>query len=232
MTAGTTSPTIEEFVEELRSEIEAAGLLPMQAPFVKKLMAGELTRDQIRTWAEQFYFGTLNAPKWLANDFVNCPDPELAREFAENIYEEMTGKLSHSKKHTELFKDFLRALGLSDDDIANLKVIEEFRPVFDLEVPKRYEPEEWWIKICLDGLLFEGSFGDVSEVMYEVLKEKYGFTHDEVNFFEIHAEADKDHGETLMKAFQHVATTEEGREKIRARALRTAQVARLVYEHY
>ena len=119
MTAATaTALSTEEFVEELRQAIDHAGLTPMNAPFLHKLQAGELTRDKLRTWAEQFYLGTLNAPKWLANDFINCPDPGLAREFAENVYEEMTGKLSGPTTTPSSAGTSCARLGLTDADIA------------------------------------------------------------------------------------------------------------------
>ncbi len=224
--------TIETFVAELREMIKREGLTPIDAPFLRKLRAGELTRPQLRTWAEQFYLGSLNAPKWLANDLINCPDPDLAREFAENIYEEMTGRLSGSKNHAELCRDFLRALDFTDEQIAAIRPIPRFRPVFDLDVPKKYDPEDWWIKVCLDGLLFEGAFGDASQLIYDALVERYGFTPEQARFFDVHAEADKEHGETLMKAFGHIANTEAGREKIRQRVLDAARRAQLIYENY
>lgn len=48
-------------------------------------------------------------------------DYQLRRELVENIYEEETGALTHSKRHLESFVDFGLSLGLSREEIVDAK---------------------------------------------------------------------------------------------------------------
>ena len=91
-----------EFIERLKADLEAKKAMHHH-PWVKKFERGELTRDQVRNWIEQFYLVVgKDIHRIMGGFYFKCPDPAIRAEIVENLLEEEMGKVSGTAGHPEL----------------------------------------------------------------------------------------------------------------------------------
>jgi len=75
--------------------------------------SGQVPRDLLHHHFEQEYATYVrDFPVMLGWAFVQCPNAEVRRELAENLYEEETGGLVAGRPHPELFLEYPRGLGM------------------------------------------------------------------------------------------------------------------------
>jgi pyrroloquinoline quinone (PQQ) biosynthesis protein C len=199
-----------------------------QHPFVKSLLAGEATRDQLKVLAVEWYFHTVVFPNALANLLARCKIPQMRAALSESLYEEYTGLITNTKSHLDLFFDYTEALGITKEFLENNSYM----------TPGMGSLVNWYMYCTgqLDPLVgiaslavaAEGqnvSIGDdpgASGVMVKALKGKYGFNDEQVHFWTVHDYADKDHSTAGIKLVVAYAKTDEQKAMVRA-AIRHTQ---------
>src|SRR5438093_6809816 len=77
---------------------------------------GQLTREGGRLFVSQFSHFTRNFPRWLAAVTANCPQPEVRKFLAGNIYEEEIGPGGQGS-HYDLLLRQGEAMGLTRQEI-------------------------------------------------------------------------------------------------------------------
>lgn len=90
-------------------------------PFYTAWSRGELTREALRTYAEQYYHWVHAFPTWLSAAHANATDLETRRELLENLIDEERGP----ENHPELWLRFCDALGLDREAVANAELLPE-----------------------------------------------------------------------------------------------------------
>src|SRR5437016_11258329 len=99
----TLSPTIET----LNTKIEAKHLL--KHPFYVAWSAGELSLDDLRAYARQYFSHVRAFPAYLSEMHTRCEDLDSRRSIAANLADEE----ATSPTHPELWLDFAAGLGES-----------------------------------------------------------------------------------------------------------------------
>ena len=72
--------TSQEFVSQLKKDIQAFPKIRIKHPFLKAVCAGTATMDQIRAWAIQDYQFRAAVPRIVMLRYLACTDPEIARK--------------------------------------------------------------------------------------------------------------------------------------------------------
>ena len=99
--------TTQEFFTELDARIAKYDLLCH--PFYKAWSAGELTREDLRNYGQN-YFHHVNAfPEYLQAFAARLPEGEMRRAVEANHDDEMGGH--GSRPHSELWLDFVEGMG-------------------------------------------------------------------------------------------------------------------------
>src|SRR5207248_10657627 len=75
-----TSMTSQEFVNQLKKDIQAFPKIRIKHPFLKAVCAGTATMDQIRAWAIQDYQFRAAVPRIVMLRYWACTDAEVARK--------------------------------------------------------------------------------------------------------------------------------------------------------
>jgi pyrroloquinoline-quinone synthase len=83
---------------------------PSDHPFCWPV-AGELTRDDLRQYAAQYYHWVAAFPTWLSATHSNATDLAMRQEILANLTDEEQG----ADNHPELWLRFCDALGLDRD---------------------------------------------------------------------------------------------------------------------
>jgi pyrroloquinoline quinone (PQQ) biosynthesis protein C len=101
-----------EFFEQLEARIAKYDLLCH--PFYKAWAAGELTRDDLREYAQDYYHHVEAFPSYLAALGLRLEDGDLRRAVLANMcdekgVDERTG--DHAVPHSELWLDFAEGMG-------------------------------------------------------------------------------------------------------------------------
>src|SRR5712675_1872219 len=105
---------IAEFFEQLEARVAKFDLLCH--PFYKAWAAGELTRDDLREYAQDYYHHVEAFPSYLAAFALRLEEGELQHAVLANMSDEMgangrSGK--DSVPHSDLWLDFAEGMGSS-----------------------------------------------------------------------------------------------------------------------
>ncbi len=109
-----------QFFERLEASIARHDLLCH--PFYKTWSAGELTRDDLREYACQYYHHVEAFPWYLAELALRLDEGELRRAVLANMCDEKGAaggsekdSVPHSEPHSELWLDFAEGMGARRD---------------------------------------------------------------------------------------------------------------------
>jgi len=189
----------KSFVSLLEDRIHQYDLLCH--PFYKAWSAGELTRDDLRAYAEDYYPHVEAFPGYLAQLGVRLEDGELRRAVLANMTDEKGGEDSFGepeRSHSELWLDFVEGVGGSR--------IPKRRPV--AEVRKLIS---WFQRVASEGTpeealaafyAYESQVPRVAQEKDRVLREFYGANEKTRGYFTLHATADVYHAQVWRKQLE------------------------------
>jgi len=104
--------TAKEFFEELDTRIAKYDLLCH--PFYKAWSAGELSHDDLRDYAQDYYYHVAAFPEYLAELVVRLEESELRRAVLANMCDEKGAEDAFGEPadaHSELWLDFAEGMG-------------------------------------------------------------------------------------------------------------------------
>jgi pyrroloquinoline-quinone synthase len=166
----------------------------LKHPFYLAWARGELSREALTDYAQQYYQHVAAFPTYLSAVHAKCDDQPTRKQILANLIDEEAG----SPNHPELWKQFANALGVSDVDLEKTdrqseteNLIETFRSVCGAEstaegLAALYAYESQIPAIC--GSKIDG------------LKNYYGFKDPKgYEYFSVHIEADKEHSAAERK---------------------------------
>lgn len=176
-------------------------------PFYRAWTAGELTREQLATYAEQYYPHVEAFPGYLEAAVETTDDAVIRAELLDNLREER----SEPRAHPEIWLSFAEGLGLSAAEVAaaettpaTAKTVATFR-----ELCSGATAQAVTALYC-----YESQQPEVACSKAEGLKSFYGITDDgTLEYFTVHQEADVRHREgernAIARCLEAGATEEQ-----------------------
>ncbi len=174
------------FLTRLQRRIDSRSLLTH--PFYQAWQAGNLTMDDLRVYASQYYFVEANFPRFLSAIHSRCTVREVRQSILDNLWDEEHGDCNHRA----MWLDFCSTLGLDRDGL-------ELSP----PQPRTQALLDTYYAICTRGSFQEGL---AAVYAYEVqvprvamekirgLREFYGVADEQsLRFFNVHSTLDEDH---------------------------------------
>ena len=159
-------------------------------PFTEKWVNGDLTRSQLGAWARQHYQYVSQFARWCATVYGSCPDPDARDFLLENIIEEESGT-----KHVDLLIRFAEACGTTRErvtDPRNMNPVTRGLQGWCYATAMR---EHFAVATAALVVGLESQVPTIYRKQLPPLLEKYGFTEDETEFFDLHITSDEVHGE-------------------------------------
>ncbi len=214
--------------DEFRSALETAiqGKSATKAPFSIAWASGKLSRAHLARWAENHYHYVGPFADYLAYVYARMPDDFVdAKDFLlHNMYEEEIG----GDRHTDLLIRFAEACGTTRERVTNpdnMSPTTRGLQSWCYAVAMREDPI-----VAVAGLVvgLESQVPSIYRKQTPTLREKYKFTDQEVEFFDLHIVSDEIHGERGYQIVLEHATTPE----LQRRCLRICEVGaqmRLLY---
>ena len=180
--------TTTQFFEQLEASIAKYDLLCH--PFYKAWAAGELTRDDLRDYARNYYHHVQAFPSYLAEFALRLDEGELRRAVLANMCDEKGtpgGSGKDSVPHSELWLDFAEGMGARRDMQWHLPItqVRELTRHFH-RVASEGSPEE----ALATFYAYESQVPRVAREKERGLREMYGADDKTCGYFALHATAD------------------------------------------
>jgi pyrroloquinoline-quinone synthase len=195
--------------DEFRTALEDAikGREAKNASFSQAWANGELERHHFARWAENHYHYVGIFADYLAYIYANTPvHATEAKDFLlQNMYEEELSDV----RHTDLLIRFAEACGTTRErvmDIDNATPVTKGLQGWCYAVSFR---EHFAVATAALVVGLESQVPSIYRRQYPVLLEKYGFTEEEAEFFDLHITSDEVHGERGYQIVLDHATTVE-----------------------
>jgi pyrroloquinoline-quinone synthase len=177
---------MSEYLDNIDNDITEKHLL--KHPFYLAWARGELSKDALTDYSEQYYHHVAAFPTYLSAVHANCDDQATRKELLNNLIDEEGG----SPNHPELWKKFAGSLGVEEAKLAQTgkqpeteNLINTFRSVC-----KQRSTAEGLAALYA----YESQIPSICESKIDGLKKHYGFTKPEhYQYFTVHIEADREH---------------------------------------
>ena len=181
--------------DEFRTALEEAiaGNTANKSEFSKAWATGALSRDHLARWAENHYPYVGPFADYLAYVYAKFPEHMTdAKDFMlQNMWEEEIG----GDRHTDLLIRFAEACGTTRErveDPDNMCATTRALQSWCYAVAMREDP---LVAVAALVVGLESQVPSIYRRQTPVLREKYGFTDEEVEFFDLHIVSDEIHGE-------------------------------------
>lgn len=179
--------TAHSIVERLERRIAERSIL--EHPFYRAWNAGELSREQLATYAEHYYPHVEAFPGHLEAAAERAEDAAVRAELLDNLREER----SEPRAHPEIWLDFAAGLGLDREAVAAAEPTAATRSTVDAfrRLCEGETAEALTALYC-----YESQQPEVSRTKAEGLERFYGIADEAtVEYFRVHQEADVRHRE-------------------------------------
>lgn len=157
-------------------------------PFYLAWTRGELSKEALTDYAQQYYHHVAAFPTYLSAVHAKCDDQPTRKQILKNLIDEEAG----DPNHPELWLQFAESLGASRDEVRAA-----------VKQPETSALIETFRSVCgenstADGLAalyaYESQIPAVSETKIDGLKKHYGFNNPKAyEYFSVHIEADREH---------------------------------------
>ncbi len=177
---------MNNYLDEIDKDIGAKHLL--KHPFYLAWTRGELTKQALADYAQQYYHHVAAFPTYLSSVHANCDDQDTRKQLLNNLIDEEAG----SPNHSELWLRFAQGLGLSEADV---QCSEKWTETKNLVGTFRAVCRD---RSTVEGLAalyaYESQIPAICESKIDGLKKHYGFRNPEhYEYFSVHVEADREH---------------------------------------
>ena len=179
---------MNNFWSEIDAIIESKSLL--KHPFYQAWTKGELTREDLAYYAQQYYQQESRFPRYISAVHSNCPELNVRQMLTENLTHEESGP----ENHPELWMRFAGAVGASRESVQGAEMnAGTKRCVETFETLTR----GLWQKGLAALYAYEAQQPAVAKTKIEGLVSKYQLdTKDALGFFQVHETMDAWHSES------------------------------------
>ena len=192
---------MNQHLDSIDQQIAAKHLLTH--PFYLAWTRGELSKEALKDYAQQYYHHVAAFPTYLSAVHAKCEDQPTRREVLQNLIDEEAG----NPNHPELWLQFAEKLGASNEEVRATEKQPETTALIDT-----------FRSVCANGetaeglaalYAYESQIPTVSESKIDGLKKHYGMTDPKsFEYFSVHVQADREHSAAEREMLeQHVNDT-------------------------
>lgn len=166
-------------------------------PFYLAWTRGELTKDALTDYAQQYYHHVAAFPTYLSAVHAKCDDQPTRRTVLQNLIDEEAGL----PNHPELWLQFAESLGTTAAEVRNARQQPETAALIDTfrSVCSNGETAEGLAALYA----YESQIPSVSESKIDGLQKHYGMTDPKsYEYFSVHIDADREHAAAEREMLQ------------------------------
>ena len=194
--------TTTEFFLHLEERIAPYDLL--KHPFYRAWTAGELTAEDLRDYASEYWHHVSAFPTYLSAMHSRLEDAELRRTVLRNLVDEEGIDAPDGKSHSELWMDFAKGMGAEEGAVRNRQVQPETRNLIGT-LHKLMQQD-----VAAVGLAalyaYESRVPEIARQKAAGLCNNYGADAATCRYFTLHQTADVHHAEVWKQAIHEELT--------------------------
>jgi pyrroloquinoline-quinone synthase len=194
---------ISAFWQKADREIGKYDLL--RHPFYQAWTAGELTREDLIFYAEQYFHQVSQFPTYLTSLHSRLPEGAMRRDVLANAYEEECDGIAHS----DLWRRFAEGMGGAGSNLGEKTPIPE---VSDLVKTFRALAQEAPAASAFGALFaYESQVPKIAAEKRHGLKQHYGADDRTCGYFTLHEKADVHHASVWRKIISALVEQDDRR---------------------
>jgi pyrroloquinoline-quinone synthase len=208
----------EEFLQRLKREV--IGHPALRHPFLERFGDGEADEEGVRTFGIQYYRHVRVSRLYIAALISGCREDEGLQLALAGILFDEYGHLRPEETHPALYRRFLRALGIGEEEWEAPRTLPEIELYIDAHYALCRHPD---VRLGL-GALGPASEWPVPPIyvrLTEGLKKSAGLPDEALEIFTSHIVMDVEHAHIMMEAVAPYAGGEEGQRRVREGAMRS-----------
>ncbi len=186
-------------------------------PIFKHLMNDDNPNQELlKTTTLQGYQLTKNFLEYIETLFFYCPLPRHKKRLLNNMYEEETGFLSKTKNHVFLMQDFIKAVGISDEERDSAIALAPTQELIDYRMHACKTKELYHIGAAAVLVASEGQNLETigEDARHNILGKVYKLTDEDLLFFSVHQKEDVGHVEQGKSLLADLCDTEEMQKEV------------------
>jgi pyrroloquinoline-quinone synthase len=160
-------------------------------PFYQAWSRGDLTRDDLRAYAAEYWHHVSAFPTYLSALHSRLPDSELRREVLRNLSEEEGTDSATARPHSDLWMDFAEGMGATRFEVESHTVQPEMTALLATFRSAMQEPTPAAAFSAL--YAYESKVPAISATKAEGLAEHYDADAATARYFTLHQTADVAH---------------------------------------
>jgi len=205
---------------KLEEKIQARHLLAH--PFYVRWQAGELTKEELKGYAKEYYAFEKEFPRFISALHTKCENQQMRQALLENLIHEEQG----DQNHIELWLRFAEGLGLSREEVKSHFYSDETEHL--LRTVRKHINGPGMIAGLSALYAYERQQPDVARQKTEGLQKFYGCTDEDTTaFFKAHQVYDVYHAETEANLLTSLCS-DEAQEETAVKA--TEETLNALYE--
>jgi pyrroloquinoline-quinone synthase len=186
---------MSDFFAALDARIARYDLL--QHPFYQAWSQGELTRDELREYASEYWHHVSAFPTYLSALHARLDDAPLRRTVLENLADEEG--LPSGRAHSDLWMDFATGMGADSSEVRNRTLQPETAALIaHFRVAIQTSPATALASLYT----YESRVPAIARTKAEGLKQHYGADQATARYFTIHQTADIHHARVWRDAIE------------------------------
>lgn len=191
-------PTDQDFFSRLEHRIAPYNLLTH--PFYRAWTAGELTKDDLREYASEYWQHVSAFPTYLSALHSRLEDTELRRTVLRNLLDEEGIDAPDGRPHSDLWMDFACGCGANKAEVRSHKSQPETEALIGT-FHKLMQQDS--AAVGLAALYaYESQVPEIAKQKAAGLCEHYGADAATCRYFTLHQTADVHHAEVWKRAIQ------------------------------
>ncbi len=163
----------------------------LKHPFYQAWSKGELTRDDLREYAAEYWHHVSAFPTYLSALHSRLPDVEMRREVLRNLAEEEGVDSAPARPHSDFWMDFATGMGATRDDVVGRAVQPEMTAL--IGTFRELMQEERASSAMAALYAYESKVPAIAVTKAEGLAEHYGTRGAAAKYFTLHQTADVAH---------------------------------------
>ncbi|WP_162924699.1 TenA family transcriptional regulator [Rubrobacter indicoceani] len=207
-----------EFLELLKRDV--MGHPSLVHPFLERFSGGDADEEGIRAFAVQYYRHVRVSRLYLAALISNCKDDEPLQLSLATVLLDEYGGLKPEETHPALYRRFMAALGLSEEQWSEPGTLPEIEAYIAVHEAMTGHPD---VRLGL------GAMGPASEWpvppiyarLASGLRKAAGLDDRDLEIFISHVTMDVEHARIMMDATEPYVRDEAGQARVREGAMRS-----------
>lgn len=208
----------QEFWREMARRIAPYDLLCH--PFYKAWSAGELTREDLKEYACDYFHHVAAFPVYLSEFKARLSEGPLLSAVAANHDDEMGIGSPDGRPHDEIWLDFAAGMGAPAAQVRAHQPVQEIGEL--IETFRHIARTASNPEVLAAFWAYESQVPRVAREKYVKLREKYGADDVTCGYFDLHAIADVYHASTWKRRLEYELRDNPGSEEAALQAAETA----------